>query len=234
MIEQGLFFVTGMCVSALIWVLLLPAFWRRALRISRARLALSLPLSLEEVLAEQDRLRAAHAVALAQADQRVARQTLTISNAKAEASASRADRMVFEARCAEYQARAEALEVEHKQMLDVIEAQRETITTLMTMMVMLRAVAAQPAPSPVSARPASSNSASSNAVSATLSSANSASVELSVPQPNAAAEMGKAATLRLPKADTPDMIHGADSDEDEILNAFTLQEQNKAGRVRLL
>jgi hypothetical protein len=229
MIEQGLFFATGVCVSALIWVLLLPAFWRRALRISRARLALSLPLSLEEVLAEQDRLRAAHAVALAQADQRVASQTLTISSAKAEASASRAERMVFEARCAEYQARAEALEIEHRQMLDVIEAQRESITTLMTMMVMLRAVAAQPAPNPVSARSTSSNPAP-----ATPSTANAAAVDPPLSPTGAVPEPDKATNLRLPKANTPEMLYGADGDEGEIPNAFTLQERNKTGRVRLL
>jgi hypothetical protein len=146
MIEQGLFFAAGACAAALLWVLLLPAFWRRAMRLSRARLAFSLPLSLEEVLAEQDRLRAAHAVALAQAEQAAARHTLAAAEAKAQASASRQDYLALELRCADFKAMADRLEAENAQLAQVIAAQQDGIANLVGMLATLHVPPPPPAP----------------------------------------------------------------------------------------
>ncbi|OYU49831.1 MAG: hypothetical protein CFE31_05665 [Rhizobiales bacterium PAR1] len=67
MIELSLVFLFGMLVAGLIWLMMLPAFWRRAVRLTTARLERSLPISANEIHAEQDRLRAEHGVALARA-----------------------------------------------------------------------------------------------------------------------------------------------------------------------
>lgn len=61
-IEQSMIFALGFLMSGLFALLLLPAVWRRALRLSRARLERHLPLSLAEIAAERDRLRAEFAV----------------------------------------------------------------------------------------------------------------------------------------------------------------------------
>ncbi len=68
-------FALGFLVSGLLALLFLPAFWRRALRLSRRRLEMLTPLSLEEILAERDQLRAQAAVDMRRAEQRLERLT---------------------------------------------------------------------------------------------------------------------------------------------------------------
>ena len=62
MIEQAIYFALGCIVTALLALLFLPVLWSRALRLSRKRLQLQVPLSMQEILAERDQLRARHAV----------------------------------------------------------------------------------------------------------------------------------------------------------------------------
>ena len=62
MIEQAIYFALGCIVTALGSLAFLPLLWRRALRLTRARLQLQVPLSMQEILAERDQLRAEFAV----------------------------------------------------------------------------------------------------------------------------------------------------------------------------
>ena len=73
MIEQAIYFALGCFVTALIALLFMPVLWSRALRLSRKRLQLQVPLSMQEILAERDQLRAAHAVERLRLEQEVAR-----------------------------------------------------------------------------------------------------------------------------------------------------------------
>jgi DNA repair exonuclease SbcCD ATPase subunit len=57
-IEQLMIFSLGFLLAGLLALLFLPAVWRRALRLSASRLERRLPLSLAEIAAERDRLRA--------------------------------------------------------------------------------------------------------------------------------------------------------------------------------
>lgn len=84
MIELVLVFLLGMLVAGLIWLVLLPAFWRRAVRLTTERVERGLPLSTNEIHAEQDRLRAEHGVALARMQRAVDRAQADLSAAKAE------------------------------------------------------------------------------------------------------------------------------------------------------
>lgn len=58
-----MYFVAGLLMAGLVLMLILPAFWRRALRLSERRARLLTPLSVNEAIAERDQLRAEHAVA---------------------------------------------------------------------------------------------------------------------------------------------------------------------------
>ena len=51
-------FMLGALSAGLLALLMLPAFWRRALRLTRRRLEMLMPLSMDEVVAERDLLRA--------------------------------------------------------------------------------------------------------------------------------------------------------------------------------
>src|ERR1700736_2441773 len=61
-IEQAMVFTFGFLAASLIALAAAPAFWRRAIRLSTRRLEMQLPLSLEEILAGRDLLRAEFAV----------------------------------------------------------------------------------------------------------------------------------------------------------------------------
>jgi chromosome segregation ATPase len=84
MIEYVLVFLLGMLVAGLIWLILLPAFWRRAVRLTTQRLEQALPLSPNEIAAEKDRLRAEHGVAVARLNGAVERVQRDLVMAKSE------------------------------------------------------------------------------------------------------------------------------------------------------
>jgi chromosome segregation ATPase len=84
MIEPLLFLMLGMLVAALIWLLLLPAFWRRATRLARRALEQHLPLTPDEIAAERDRLRARFAVEMALSARREEKARADLVAARAE------------------------------------------------------------------------------------------------------------------------------------------------------
>jgi len=57
-IEQARYFALGFLIAGLVFLMLLPAFWRRAMRLSMRRLQMLAPMSMDEVTAERDLLRA--------------------------------------------------------------------------------------------------------------------------------------------------------------------------------
>jgi chromosome segregation ATPase len=61
-IEEAMIFALGFLVAGLLTLAILPAVWRRALRLSARRLEMQMPLSMTEILAQQDQLRAQFAV----------------------------------------------------------------------------------------------------------------------------------------------------------------------------
>ena len=62
MIEQAVYFALGFLCAALLALFFLPAFWRRAARLSARRIEMQMPLTMAEITAERDQLRAEHAV----------------------------------------------------------------------------------------------------------------------------------------------------------------------------
>ncbi|WP_237478498.1 hypothetical protein [Lichenibacterium dinghuense] len=71
MILDVLVFALGFMVAGLLALAALPAVWRRALRLTDERLSRLVPLSAEEIAAERDHLRAAHAVEQRRLEQRL-------------------------------------------------------------------------------------------------------------------------------------------------------------------
>jgi chromosome segregation ATPase len=61
-IEQAIYFALGFIVAALLALAILPAFWRRAYRLTRRDLEAQLPVSPRDIAAERDQLRAKFAV----------------------------------------------------------------------------------------------------------------------------------------------------------------------------
>ncbi|TCD15373.1 hypothetical protein [Oricola cellulosilytica] len=63
MIETALIFALGFLAAALFGLMIAPAIWRRAVFLTRKRIESALPLSINELNAEKDALRAEHAMA---------------------------------------------------------------------------------------------------------------------------------------------------------------------------
>jgi chromosome segregation ATPase len=96
-----MFFLAGLLVAGLAGLLILPAFARRALRLSEARARMLAPLSMKEVIAERDLLRAEHALEQHRLERRVA--SLQDANAGHRANLGRhaASLVAFEGRTGE-------------------------------------------------------------------------------------------------------------------------------------
>ena len=62
MVEFILIFGLGALSATLVFLLALPLLWQRAVRLSTRRLEMQLPLSMTEIYAERDQLRAQAAV----------------------------------------------------------------------------------------------------------------------------------------------------------------------------
>ncbi|HEY8139198.1 MAG TPA: hypothetical protein VIF61_15255, partial [Methylocystis sp.] len=62
LIEQAMYFALGLLVAGLGMLMFLPAFWRRAMRLSMRRLQMLAPLSREQAIAQRDLLRAEFAL----------------------------------------------------------------------------------------------------------------------------------------------------------------------------
>lgn len=73
MIEQAIYFALGCIVTALGALMFAPLFWNRALRLTRQRMQLQIPVSMQEIYAERDGLRADFAVRQLRLEQEVER-----------------------------------------------------------------------------------------------------------------------------------------------------------------
>src|SRR5580698_1455152 len=96
-----MFFLAGLLVAGLAGLLILPAFARRALRLSEARARMLAPLSMKDVIAERDLLRAEHALEQHRLERRIA--SLQDANAGLRANLGRRDANIvaFEGRTAD-------------------------------------------------------------------------------------------------------------------------------------
>ncbi|WP_237153753.1 hypothetical protein [Oryzibacter oryziterrae] len=89
MIESVLFFVLGVLAAGLLALLLLPALNARASRLAIRRLERSLPLTLAEVAAAKDAVRAEMAAKMARVDLERERASTALTEAKLELSSVR-------------------------------------------------------------------------------------------------------------------------------------------------
>jgi len=62
LISEALYFLLGFLSAALLVALVAPAFWRRAVRLTRKRTVATLPMTLDEIQAEKDAVRAEFAM----------------------------------------------------------------------------------------------------------------------------------------------------------------------------
>jgi len=64
LVQSILFFVLGFLTAGFVVLLIAPSVWRRAVSVTRQRVEAKLPMTLDEIRADKDSLRAEHAMAL--------------------------------------------------------------------------------------------------------------------------------------------------------------------------
>lgn len=152
MIEAVMYAAIGFLSATLLALLILPAVWRRAVRLTRRRVEAAIPISLAEIQADKDQARAQHAVELrrlelqldglntrsaAQWERVVAQEAELVARAAAltEAHAARA---ALEAAQAETLSRIAALEAEVAARTGELAATREALEQAQADLIALR------------------------------------------------------------------------------------------------
>lgn len=90
MIESGLFFVAGFLSAIVVALVVAPAIWRRAVFLTRKRIESAVPLTVSELQADKDRLRAEHAIAQRKLDMALKKQRDVTSEQAGQISALQA------------------------------------------------------------------------------------------------------------------------------------------------
>jgi chromosome segregation ATPase len=123
-IENIMYFVLGLLVSGLLALILLPAVWRRAVRLTKKRIEAATPMTMAEFRADKDQLRAEFALSTRRLEQnvealrrRLADQLRDVNRKKSELSGIKGERdnhlqIVRELEEREAEARRRILELE--------------------------------------------------------------------------------------------------------------------------
>jgi hypothetical protein len=112
MVEPILYASLGALLAALAGLLFLPVFWRRAVRLTTKRLINRLPISVGEIVAAQDRLRAEHAMTMRQVERRAERTIDDATRDRIESARARSTELGHLADIADLRSQIAALEAE--------------------------------------------------------------------------------------------------------------------------
>ena len=64
MIDIGMYVALGFLLASLLALIVAPAFWRRAVRLTKRRIEMTMPMSASDIQADKDQLRAEFAIEL--------------------------------------------------------------------------------------------------------------------------------------------------------------------------
>ena len=123
MIQTVLYFALGFLTACLIVMLMAPAVWRRAVVLTRKRIEASVPLTVDEILAAKDRLRAENAMTVRRLEmsvrelrQKVATQLADLGNKGAQLRSAAETIDSKDARIADLEAELEERMVTYREM----------------------------------------------------------------------------------------------------------------------
>ena len=137
MIQSALFFILGFLCAALLAFLVAPAIWRRAVVLTRRRVEAAVPLTMDEIQADKDRLRAEFAMAARKLEMSVksfkdkaAGQAVEIDRSREELKRIAGERDERGRAIATLEAGAEELRAELRQREDTLEQQADKVAGL--------------------------------------------------------------------------------------------------------
>jgi chromosome segregation ATPase len=129
-IESMMFFVLGALASALIMLLIMPAVWRRAVRLTKKRIEAATPITLAEFRADKDQLRAEFALSTRRLEMNVEALRKRLAEQLGDVSRKRGDLVVLKGERDEHLAAVRELEGREQVLRErVLELQREGAET---------------------------------------------------------------------------------------------------------
>src|SRR5690606_21822597 len=98
-VENIMYFALGLLLAGLLALMIMPAIWRRAVRLTKKRIEAATPMSLAEFRAEKDQLRAEFALSTRRLEgtieglrRRIAEQLQEINSQKTDVAAIKVER----------------------------------------------------------------------------------------------------------------------------------------------
>jgi chromosome segregation ATPase len=126
-IESMMYFALGALASALVMLMILPAVWRRAVRLTRKRIEAATPITLAEFRADKDQLRAEFALSTRRLEMNVEALRQRLSEQLGDASRKRSDLASLKSERDEHLAAVRELEERERVLRErVIDLERES------------------------------------------------------------------------------------------------------------
>jgi len=126
-IESMMYFALGALASALVMLMILPAVWRRAVRLTRKRIEAATPITLAEFRADKDQLRAEFALSTRRLEMNVEALRQRLSEQLGDASRKRSDLASLESERDEHLAAVRELEDRERVLRErVLDLERES------------------------------------------------------------------------------------------------------------
>ncbi len=129
MLESILYIALGALLAVLLVLLIAPAIWRRAVVLTRQRMEAAVPLTLTELQAEKDQLRAGHALAVRKLEEDVKRLSGKLAAAAIDVARKRDAMFELESEGVRHSARILELETETAELEDTICTTRAANST---------------------------------------------------------------------------------------------------------
>lgn len=127
-LESGLFFILGFLCAMLLALLVAPAIWRRAVALTRKRIESAVPLSVNEIKGEKDRLRAEFAMKQTRLEKLVDELNAKSSQQLIEINRRRDEITKLEETALERNVEIEALQSQGKKLRDDLIAREDEVS----------------------------------------------------------------------------------------------------------
>ncbi len=127
MLESILYIALGALLAILVVLLIAPAIWRRAVVLTRQRMEAAVPLTLSELQAEKDQLRAGHALAVRKLEDTIKRLSDKLAAAAIDVARRRDTVFELESKGVRHSARILELETETSELTDDLRDTRSKL-----------------------------------------------------------------------------------------------------------
>lgn len=132
MLESGLFFVLGFLCAALLALIIAPAIWRRAEVLTRLRIERSVPLTMNEIQADKDQLRAEFAMSNRRLEMKLETAQERASNQLIELNKNREELRSLEEEATELSRQVEDQEMRETQRRNALKEREDQLNTTST------------------------------------------------------------------------------------------------------